>query len=181
MRITVSGLPGSGTTSLSRYLAELYGFTMISAGEVFRQLAKEHNLELAEFGELAKKDASYDKMIDARQKEIARERDNIIIEGRLSGWMVEEADLRIWLYAPISCRINRIAFRDQVPDTKTAEHYTLERERCEADRYRSYYSIDIGNLSIYHIILNSEHWDVEGLGAIIDTAIERIKAGQITS
>ena len=34
MRITVSGLPGSGTTSLSRYLAERHGFTMISAGEV---------------------------------------------------------------------------------------------------------------------------------------------------
>jgi len=38
MRITVSGLPGSGTTSLSRYLAENTGYTMISAGEVFRQL-----------------------------------------------------------------------------------------------------------------------------------------------
>ena len=50
MRITVSGLPGSGTTSLSRYLAERQGFSMISAGEVFRQLAKEHNMELAEFG-----------------------------------------------------------------------------------------------------------------------------------
>jgi len=178
MRITVSGLPGSGTTSLSRYLAERHGFTMISAGEVFRQLAKEHNMELAEFGELAKKDASFDKMIDARQKEIARERDNIIIEGRLSGWMVDEADLRIWLYAPISCRISRIVFRDQVSDTNTAENLTLERERCEADRYRSYYSIDIGDLSIYHLILNSGYWDVEGLGAIVDTAIERMKPGQ---
>jgi CMP/dCMP kinase len=178
MRITVSGLPGSGTTSLSRYLAEHHGFSMISAGEVFRQLAKEHNLELAEFGELAKKDASYDKMIDARQKEIARERDNIIVEGRLSGWMVDEADLRIWLYAPISCRINRIVFRDQMSDEKTAEHLTLEREQCESDRYRSYYSIDIGDLSIYHLILNSEHWDVGGLGAIIDTAIERMKTGK---
>jgi cytidylate kinase len=181
MRITVSGLPGSGTTSLSRYLAERHGFTMISAGEVFRQLAKEHNMDLAEFGELAKKDASYDKMIDARQKEIARERDDIIVEGRLSGWMVDEADLRIWLYAPIGCRINRIVFRDQVGDEKTAEHLTLERERCESDRYRSYYSINIGDLSVYHIVLNSEHWDVEGLGAIIDTAIGRMKTGKTTA
>lgn len=178
MRITVSGLPGSGTTSLSRYLAERHGFTMISAGEVFRQLAKEHNMELAEFGELAKNDASYDKMIDARQKEIARQQDNIIVEGRLSGWMVEQADLRIWIYAPIACRINRIVFRDQVADPTTAAHLTLEREQCEAERYRSYYSIDIGDLSIYHIILNSEHWDVEGLGAIIDTAIERMRPGK---
>ena len=63
MRITVSGLPGSGTTSLSRYLAENHGFTNhISAGPVFRERAKEHNMELAEFGRgPAEKDAAYDK------------------------------------------------------------------------------------------------------------------------
>jgi cytidylate kinase len=175
MRITVSGLPGSGTTSLSRYLAENHGFTMISAGEVFRQLAQEHNMELAEFGRLAEADPAFDKMIDARQKEIAKVRDNIIVEGRLSGWMVDDADLKIWLYAPIGCRIKRIAFRDQVADEKTAEHLTLEREKCEAGRYLSYYSININDLSIYHLILSSEHWSVEGLGAIVDTAIAQLR------
>src|SRR5512136_1428923 len=174
MRITVSGLPGSGTTSLSRYLAERHGFTMISAGEVFRMLAKEHNMELAAFGRLAEEDPAYDKMIDARQKEIAQERDNIIVEGRLSGWMVGDADLKIWLYAPIGCRIKRIAFRDQVPDEKAAEQLTLEREQCEAGRYRSYYSIEISDLSVYHLVLNSGHWNVEGLGAIVDTALTQL-------
>ena len=176
MRITVSGLPGSGTTSLSRYLAEHHGYTMISAGEVFRQLAKEHHMELDEFGRLAQADPSYDKMIDARQKEIAEERDNIIVEGRLSGWMVARADLRIWLYAPVGCRIKRIVSRDQIADEKIAEQITLEREACEARRYCSYYSIDIGDLSIYHIILNSGHWDVEGLGTIIDSALGQLKS-----
>jgi cytidylate kinase len=171
MRITVSGLPGSGTTSLSRYLAEHHKFSMISAGEVFRQLAVEHNLELAEFGRLAEQDESYDKMIDARQKEIAAQRDNIIVEGRLSGWMVSDADLKIWLIAPIGCRIKRIISRDHVADEKTATAITIERERCEAGRYRSYYDIDINDLSIYHMVLNSEHWGVAELGAIVDTAI----------
>ena len=175
MRITVSGLPGTGTTSLSRYLAERHGFTMISAGEVFRQLAREHNMDLATFGRLAEEDPAYDKMIDARQKEIAQSRDNIIVEGRLSGWMVEDADLKIWLYAPIGCRIKRIAFRDQVSDENAAKQLTLEREQCEAGRYQSYYSIDISDLSIYHLILNSEHWGVEELGAIVDTAITHLE------
>ncbi|OPY38908.1 MAG: cytidylate kinase [Methanoregula sp. PtaU1.Bin051] len=171
MRITVSGLPGSGTTSLARYLAERHGFTMISAGEVFRQLAKEHNMGLAEFGRLAEQDPTFDKLIDKRQKEIASDRDNIVVEGRLSGWMVDNAELKLWLFAPISCRITRIVSRDQVDDIQTAEKITLERERCEAGRYRTYYNIDINDLSIYHMILNSEHWDVGGLGRIVDTAI----------
>jgi cytidylate kinase len=174
MRITVSGLPGSGTTSLSRYLAERHGFDMISAGEVFRQLAREHKMELAEFGRLAEEDPSYDKMIDARQKEIAETQNNIIVEGRLSGWMVPQADLKIWLHAPISCRIKRIATRDQVGDESTAEKLTLEREACEAGRYRSYYNIDINDLLIYHLVLDSERWNIEGLGAIVDTAIGQL-------
>ena len=132
MRITVSGLPGSGTTSLSRYLSERHGFSMISAGEVFRQLAREHAMGLAEFGHLAQENPEFDKMIDARQKEIAAGQDDIIVEGRLSGWMVTDADLRIWLFAPLTCRVKRLVFRDQIADDKTAERITLEREACEA-------------------------------------------------
>ncbi len=178
MRITVSGLPGSGTTSLSRYLAERHGFDMISAGEVFRQLAREHNMELAAFGRLAEEDPSYDKMIDARQKEIALTQNNIIVEGRLSGWMVPQADLKIWLHAPIGCRIKRIATRDAVTDERTAEALTLEREACEAGRYRSYYDIDINDLQIYHLVLDSERWNIEGLGEIVDTAISHLKKNE---
>jgi len=174
MRITVSGLPGSGTTSLSRYLAQHHNFTMISAGEVFRECAQKHNMELAEFGRLAEQDPTFDKMIDVRQKEIAEEKDNLIVEGRLSGWMVEKADLKIWLFAPINCRIDRIVYRDQIADDETAKKITLERERCEAGRYSAYYNIDINDLSIYHIILNSEHWGVEDLGTIVDTAIGQL-------
>jgi cytidylate kinase len=148
---------------------------MISAGEVFRQLAQEHGMDLAAFGRLAREDPAYDRMIDARQKKIAEERDNIIVEGRLSGWMIEGADLKVWLYAPIGCRIKRIASRDQAPDEETAMRLTTEREQCEAGRYQAYYSIDIGDLSIYHLIINSERWDVDGLGAIVDTALAQLK------
>jgi cytidylate kinase len=34
-----------------------------------------------------------------------------------------------------------------------------------------YYQIDITDLGLYHMILNSEHWGIEQLGAIVDTAI----------
>jgi Cytidylate kinase len=46
MRITISGLPGSGTTSLTYHLAEIHRYDVISAGEVFRQMAKERGLSL---------------------------------------------------------------------------------------------------------------------------------------
>jgi cytidylate kinase len=174
MRITVSGPPGSGTTSLAKYLAAHHTLEMISAGEVFRQIAREKGMDIGELGKLAENDLSIDALIDVRQKEIAQARDDIVVEGRLSGWMVENADLKIWLTAPLACRAKRISYRDEV-DEYTARMMTTVREACEARRYQNYYSIDIHDLTPYHIILNSERWSTEQLGAIVDTSIAFLK------
>jgi cytidylate kinase len=175
MRVTVSGLPGSGTTSLARYLAAEHNLDLISAGEVFRQMAKEREMDLVEFGRLASEDSSIDRLIDERQKEIAAARDDIIVEGRLSGWFIGDAELKIWLTASLECRIRRILARDVIENLDVAKKTTRQREECEAERYRTYYAIDIGDLSPYHMVLNSERWGVEELGAIVDTAIRMIR------
>jgi cytidylate kinase len=174
MRITVSGPPGSGTTTLARSIAEKHRFELISAGEMFRDLAEDRGLSVAEFGELAEKDITIDALIDVRQKEVAKARDNIVVEGRLSGWMVEDADLRIWLNAPIACRAKRIATRDGM-DENTARELTLEREESERTRYRNYYKIEIDDLSPYHMSMNSELWSEEALAAIVNLAVSYLK------
>lgn len=170
MRITVSGPPGSGTTSLAKYLVKNHQYSLISAGEVFRGLAAERNMELAEFGRLAEEDESVDRMIDARQKEIGEARDDIIIEGRLAGHMIDTADIRIWVAASVECRSVRISDREEI-DPQTAVELTIEREDCEAGRYRKYYNIDINDLTVYDLVINSEVWGIEELGAIVDAAI----------
>jgi len=174
MRITVSGLPGSGTTSLAKYLVAMHGYTLISAGEVFRTLAAEHEMDLAAFGALAEEDDSVDRLIDTRQKEIGEARDNIIIEGRLAGHMIDNADIRVWITASVECRSIRISDREDL-DAETAADLTIEREDCEAGRYRKYYGIDIGVLSIYDLVINSEVWGIEEIGAIVDAAIAGIR------
>jgi len=174
MRITVSGPPGSGTTTLARSIAEKHGFELISAGEMFRDLAKERGLSVAEFGELAERDITIDALIDVRQKETAKTKDNIVVEGRLSGWMVEDADLRIWLNAPLACRAKRIATRDGM-DEYTAREMTLQREESERTRYRNYYRIEIDDLSPYHLAMNSELWSGEALSAIVDLSMSYLR------
>lgn len=172
MRITISGLPGSGTTSLTYHLAEIHRYDVISAGEVFRQMAKERNLSVGEFGAFCEDDPSVDKLIDERQRDIALSRSHIIAEGRLSGWMIPEADLKIWLKASLKCRVGRILDRDKFTDFDAAMLATEEREASEALRYKQYYNIDIGSLSPYHLVLDTEMWTVEQLGSIVSSAIQ---------
>lgn len=170
MRITISGSPGTGTTTLGRALVEKYGFQYLSAGEVFRNLAKERKMNLVEFGELAKEDPTIDLEIDARQKEIGEAGDNIIIEGRLAGWMVENADLKILLCASPECRAERIAERESVPLDKALSE-TIEREKCEAERYMQYYEIDITDYAPYDLVISSELFDQASLFGVVDKAI----------
>ncbi|TGC08482.1 (d)CMP kinase [Methanolobus halotolerans] len=170
MLLTISGLPGSGTTTVSRILAERYRLEMVSAGEVFRSLAREYGMSLAEFGELAESDDSIDLKIDERQRQIANTRDNLILEGRLAGHMAGRA-LKVWIKAPVEVRVNRIAGRESgLFEEKLDE--TKEREASEATRYSSIYSIDIRDLSIYDLIVDSSKWDQYMVADIISCAID---------
>ena len=134
-------------------------------------MADEQGMDLAKFGDLARTDPTIDRMIDERQKEIAYQQEGIIVEGRLSGWMVPDATLKVWLKAPLSCRVQRISMRDSVDAFETAMALTTERESCEAARYMDYYCIDISDLSPYDLVLDSSRWGPDALVAIVSTAI----------
>ncbi|RLF75681.1 cytidylate kinase, partial [Thermococci archaeon] len=62
--ITVSGLAGSGTTTLCRNLAKYYGFKHVYAGLIFRQMAEEMGMSLPEFQEYAELHPEVDREVD---------------------------------------------------------------------------------------------------------------------
>jgi cytidylate kinase len=174
MRITVSGLPGSGTTTTSRLLAEYYELELVSSGEIFRKIAKEKKMSLAEFGAIAEKDPSIDLAIDNNQRAIIHSQEKLILESRLAGHMAKDAPnvLKIWIKAPLPVRVKRILRREKSISFEEELERTVEREKSEALRYMSYYNIDIGDLSIYDIVIDSEKWNQYQILDIIRTAID---------
>jgi cytidylate kinase len=151
------------------------GYRLISAGEVFRALAAERGMDLAAFGALAEADVTIDHLIDERQREIAMAHEEIVVEGRLSGLMVAEADLRVWLQAPLPVRVRRILEREAGADLAPAEAETAEREACEARRYRQYYGIEVDDLLPYDLVLSSERFGADALVAIVGTALQAVR------
>jgi CMP/dCMP kinase len=176
MRITVSGLPGSGTTTLSRLLAEDYELELVSSGEIFRKMAKERGMNLAEFGALAERDPSIDLDIDKNQKSIIHTQDNILLESRLAGHMAQGVPnvLKVWIKAPLLTRVKRIQRREKSISFDEELEKTVEREKSEALRYKNYYGIDITDLSIYDIVIDSEKWNQYQTLDILRVAIDSL-------
>ncbi|MCZ7398593.1 MAG: AAA family ATPase [Candidatus Methanoperedens sp.] len=173
MIITISGPPGSGKSTLSRILSARLGMELVSMGDIFRKCAEDRCMCLEEFGLLAKRNGDIDREIDEMQKKIAMERDNIILEGRLSGFLVD-ANLKVWLKAPIEIRAERIALRECKPVEKAMAE-TTEREQCERERYLNYYDIDINDLSVYDLVIDSSKWSPEEISEIAIKAVGFLK------
>jgi len=169
LKITISGPPGSGKSTLSKIISVRLGLELVSMGDIFRKCAQDRCMSLDEFGLIAKCNEKIDNEIDMMQKKIANERDNILIEGRLSGFFVD-ADLKVWLKAPLEVRARRIANRECKSVAKALEE-TFEREECERERYLNYYNIDVRDLSVYDIVIDSKKWSAQEISEIVEKAV----------
>jgi cytidylate kinase len=176
MIITISGLAGSGTTTTSKILSEKTCIPYISAGDIFRQMAAERNMDILEFSKFAEEHEDIDILIDKRQSELAKEKENLIIEGRLSAYFVD-ADLKIWFIAPLDTRTKRICNRENKPYEIVKEEI-LTRSKSEAKRYHEIHNIDIENMEVYDLIINTGNFHPESIADIILKAVEVISCQQ---
>ena len=104
MIITVSGPHGTGKSTYAARLAKALHIRHVSAGALFRKIAKERKVSLEELGEKALEDPSIDKLVDARTIAEA-EKGNLVVDGQLAGWVLKDrSDLRIYLTAPENVR-----------------------------------------------------------------------------
>ena len=172
MLLTVSGPPGSGKSTTAAALAEAFDLEHVSGGDIFRELAAERDMTPVEFNELAEDDDQIDRDLDRRLRTVAVERDDVLLESRLAGWLAgDHADLRIWLDAPLDVRCERIVDREDKQLDQVIEE-TRRRESSEAKRYREYYNIHIDDLSIYDLVYNTARWSPEGMLGMLTTAID---------
>ncbi|MEM2192546.1 MAG: AAA family ATPase [Candidatus Hadarchaeales archaeon] len=170
--VTISGLHGAGKTTAAKYLAKKFGLEYVCAGDVFRQMAKERGLTLEEFSKVAERDPRIDLMIDKRTARMAR-RGNVLIDGRLAGWMAKKADLRILLTAPLEVRVKRIVGRER-RRYKEVLRETMARERSEAKRFRKFYHIDVNDYSKFDLVVNTANLSVEEVAKILEAAVASI-------
>jgi cytidylate kinase len=168
--ITVSGHHGSGRSTHAKKLAEAFGLRYVSSGTVFRQMAEERGISLEEMSRLTDEDPDLDKLIDERAREETRE-GGIVLDATLSGWIAIDPNIKLFLTTPFEARVRRIAEREAFSLEK-ARRETLTRSESERERFMKYYGIDITDLTIYDVVLNTDLYKPEVTSRILKMVVE---------
>jgi CMP/dCMP kinase len=172
--ITVSGPPGSGTTTTAQHAAARLGIELVPGGEVFRAMAVERGLSLPAFGRFASEHPSVDIELDTRLGDRARKGD-VVIESRLAGWIVHNEGLigvTAWIDCDVAVRAARVAARDGTTEAE-ARAANDDRQRLERARYLALYGLDMADISIYDLVLDSSTASATELGDRIVAAAQR--------
>ncbi|MFX1327375.1 MAG: (d)CMP kinase [Promethearchaeota archaeon] len=177
MIITISGLHGSGKSTIGKLIAKKLKIQYYSTGEIFRDLANEMNMTLEEFTDYVEKNPKIDQKLDNKLIEISQ-KGNIIIDSQLSGYILKSiADFKILLTCPLEIRVKRMAERDNISYEEKLNE-TRIREKSELERFKQLYNIDLSNENeknkIYDLIIDTENLTVEEILAKILSNLKKV-------
>jgi cytidylate kinase len=172
--ITISGLPGAGTSTVARLVADALRIERVDGGTVFRTMAAERDLDVGEFSRVAEQDPEFDLELDQRLANRAR-RGDVVLESRLAAWIATNEGLpatRAWVAADEDERARRVAAREGVhPAAALAANRT--REASERLRYRTYYGIDLDDQTVYDLVIDSTGSEPETIAESIVAAVTK--------
>jgi cytidylate kinase len=154
--VTISGLPGSGTSTVAQLVAVALGVDRVDGGTVFRAMAAERGLDVAAFSAVAEADPDIDIELDRRLAAIERT-GSVVLESRLAGWIAVNEGLtatKVWVDADEDERARRVAGREEI-GVDRALAANRAREASEQLRYRTLYGIDLDDRTVYDLVVDS--------------------------
>ncbi|HWQ99821.1 MAG TPA: cytidylate kinase family protein [Candidatus Methylomirabilis sp.] len=165
MIISISGVPGSGKTSVGNILAERLGLKFYSMGGLRGKMAMDRGMTIDQLNALGEKESSTDTEVDEYQRELGKKEDNFVIEGRLS-WHFIPHSFKIFL----DCGAREAARRIFSARTRESEERgdeplyaneeatvrgIAERTASDVRRYEKYYGVDYRDPKQYDLILDT--------------------------
>jgi CMP/dCMP kinase len=186
--ICISGMAGTGKSTLSKKLAEKYGLRYFSGGDVLKDLAKQEGYDVSVQGWwespsglnfLSKRvnDPKFDKEVDDKLLEYAQQ-GNVLLDSWTMPWLLKEG-FKIWLEASFEKRAARVAIRDGMTVDRAFD-VLKEKETRTIAIYKALYGFSLGeDLTPFDFILDTDNLSANEVFEVLCKVIDNVAFSSI--
>ena len=185
--ICISGMTGSGKSTVAKRLADKYGLDYFSGGNALKMLAQEegYNPDVTGWWETAEGlrflqqrmgDPDFDKRIDEKLLELA-DQGNIVLDSWTMPWLLKEG-FKVWLDASPQVRAKRVMNRDSISIEEAVKALT-EKDEQTRQIYKNLYGFDLGNdLSPFNLVLATDELNPDEVFNSVCLVTDRLVFGE---
>jgi cytidylate kinase len=181
--ITISGLPGAGSTTLGKHLANHLQYHFHSGGDFMRQYAIDHGYfdpkQSVHHAATAYPD-DFDLKVDYEMRASIKDKSEFVYESWLSGFLAQqiEGTFKILVYcSDDAVRVDRIANRDDITIAEAKEHI-FAREEKNLEKWIKMYSKEWGEWVVAPGTIGSNEPIYFWRSELYDLAIDTYKLGK---
>ena len=183
MVICISGMAGTGKSTLSKKLAEKYNLKCYSGGDALKELAKAEGYDVSRQGwwespeglnflKERVNDPKFDKAVDAKLLEYAQQ-GNVLLDSWTMPWLLKEG-FKIWLMASIEKRAARVAERDKITVNEAFKVLEEKEARTKAI-YKKLYGFVLGeDFAPFDLVLDTDNLNAEEVFEVLCRVIGNV-------
>jgi len=185
--ICISGMTGSGKSTVAKRLAEKYGLGYFSGGNALKTLAKEEgydseargwweSTEGLSFLQQRMGNPIFDKKIDEKLLELEAE-GNVVLDCWTIPWLLDEG-FKVWLEGSPEVRAKRVVSRDLISNEEALKALT-EKDARTRQIYKKLYGFNLGqDLTPFNLVLSTDGLDPDDVFYAVCLVTDRLVFGE---
>ena len=181
--IIISGPPAVGKTTIAKGIAEEFGLTHLSGGDILKELAEEEGFKTGgddwwdtqegmNFLSQRQENSEFDKKVDDKLKKHFLD-GNVVITSYTLPWLVE-GGVKIWLEGSKENSAQRMTTRDNMSKDNALE---IVQKRYQENKkiYKVLYGFEFGeDLSVFDKIIETDGLDASQVLDIAKTVVREL-------
>jgi cytidylate kinase len=181
--VCISGMAGTGKSTLAKKLAQKYKLKYYSGGDSLKELAKDEGYNSSSRGwwespeglsflEKREKNLKFDKAVDNKLLEYAQQ-GNVLLDSWTMPWLLKTG-FKIWLVASVEKRAERIAKRDKI-SVKEALQVLKEKEARTKAIYKKLYGFTLSeDFDPFNLVLDTDNLDAREVFQVLCMVMDNV-------
>ena len=181
--ICISGMAGTGKSTLAKKLAKKYNLRYYSGGDALKELAKEEGYDISvrgwwesslglQFLQTRLVDPKFDKKVDDKLLEYAIQ-GNVLLDSWTMPWLLK-GGFKIWLEASFQKRAARVAERDNLPFEEAVKVLGEKESRTKAI-YKGLYGFTLGeDLTPFDFVLDTDNLSASEVFEVLCHVMDKV-------